>query len=172
MAAIKTITIRCLATLFAVIALGTSVGAAEQADSAKRELNKKAVAAYYAAIAMNDFGEARKYIGDYYIEHDPEREDGVTGLRKALDYNLRHGSTSNILRSIVVAEGDYVVMYSESLSVMAPPPGMPSSTPPATPSPATAPAVAATVREPDLIGDIFRLQNGKIVEHWNAIYKP
>jgi predicted SnoaL-like aldol condensation-catalyzing enzyme len=164
----KTIAIRCLATLLAAIAFSTSAGGGEPTDSAKRELNKKTVAAYYAAITRNDFAEAKKYLGDLYIEHDPEREDGVEGLRKALDYNDRHGSSAKILHSIVVAEGDYVVMYSESVPVMARPPGMPSSGQ----APAPVPAAATAEREPDLTGDIFRLQSGKIVEHWNAIYKP
>jgi predicted SnoaL-like aldol condensation-catalyzing enzyme len=30
----------------------------------------------------------------------------------------------------------------------------------------------ASARQTNLVDDIFRLQNGRIVEHWNAIYVP
>lgn len=145
------------------------------ANEAKRAANKRTVLAFYDALVDLNFDEARKYVGNYYIEHDPEREDGLPGLRKALDYERRHGRFKDLAHKLIVADGDYVVLYSESHS--SPPPvggaastassvtGVQSSS-----SPGNA---AAAPRQPSLVGDIYRLdESGKIVEHWNAIYTP
>jgi predicted SnoaL-like aldol condensation-catalyzing enzyme len=154
----KSVSAVLLATLGLMMSTAHAADAASQASAAsaksnaemaKREANKKTVLAFYDAIIKLDFEAARQYVGNIYIEHDPEREDGLPGLEKSLDFDRRHNSRKNMVHELVVADGDLVAVYSKSTA-----------------------AGGAPAQEPNLVGDIFRLQDGKIVEHWNAIYTP
>jgi predicted SnoaL-like aldol condensation-catalyzing enzyme len=105
--------------------------------------NKKTVVDFYEkAINQKDFEAAAKHLGARYIQHNPGAPDGAEGLKGFIGF-LRDKfpqSKSEIKR--VFAEGDYVVLHVHSL------------------------------REPGTRGraivDIFRLENGKIVEHWDV----
>jgi predicted SnoaL-like aldol condensation-catalyzing enzyme len=105
--------------------------------------NKKAVVEFYEkAINDKDFDAASRYLGSRYIQHNPVAADGPEGLKAFIGF-LRSkfpNSKSEIKR--VIAEGDYVVLHVHA------------------------------VREPGTRGraiiDIFRLENGKIVEHWDV----
>ncbi|HUQ26591.1 MAG TPA: ester cyclase [Burkholderiales bacterium] len=113
------------------------------AYAADLETNKKNVVEFYEqAINRKDFDAASKYLGSRYIQHNPTAPDGVDGLKGFLGF-LRDkfpASKSEIKR--VFAEGDYVILHVHA------------------------------VREPGTRGraiiDIFRLENGKIVEHWDV----
>jgi len=114
------------------------------ADPPQLEANKKMVVEFYeAAINQKDFAAASKFLGPKYIQHNPNAADGPEGLKAFLAF-LREkfpNSKSEIKR--VFAEGDYVILHVHA------------------------------VREPGTRGnaivDIFRLENGKIVEHWDVI---
>jgi predicted SnoaL-like aldol condensation-catalyzing enzyme len=114
------------------------------AFAADIETNKKIVVDFYEkALNQKDFEAAAKYFGPRYTQHNPLAANGPEGL-KALVTLLKEkfpNSHSEIKR--VVAEGDYVVLHVHS------------------------------VREPGQRGraivDIFKLENGKIVEHWDVI---
>jgi len=122
------------------IALLLAVPAAYAADL---EANKKSVVAFYEkAINQKDFDAASKHLGSRYIQHNPVAADGPEGLKGFIGF-LRDkfpNSKSEIKR--VFAEGDYVILHVHA------------------------------VREPGTRGraivDIFRLENGKIVEHWDV----
>jgi predicted SnoaL-like aldol condensation-catalyzing enzyme len=118
-----------------------STAAAAQVDA---EANKKVVLGFYDAVSRFDFDAARPFIGPYYIQHSPMIEDGMDGLKKALA-GYREEFKSRPLPRLdvkwVVAEGDYVAMLSQVTLV------------------AGTPGIA--------VGDLFRLQDGKIVEHWD-----
>jgi len=114
------------------------------AQAQSPEANKKNVVEFYN-LALNDknFEAASKYLGARYIQHNPTAPDGAEGLKGFLGF-LRDKfpqSRSEIKR--VFAEGDYVILHVHS------------------------------VREPGTRGraivDIFRLENGKIVEHWDVV---
>ena len=152
----------------------SAASAEMNAEMANREANKKIVLAFYDATLKLDFEAARQYVGVLYIEHDPEREDGLPGLEKALDYDRRHNNRKSSVHELVVADGDLVAVYSKSTPIVGAPPGVsPSSGPPAGGSPpGGAPGAGTPAPQPNLVGDIFRLQDGKIVEHWSAIYSP
>jgi predicted SnoaL-like aldol condensation-catalyzing enzyme len=114
------------------------------ACAADLEANKKNVVAFYEqAINQKDFDAASKYLGPRYIQHNPTAPDGAEGLKGFIAFlkSKFPGSKSEIKR--VFAEGDYVILHVHA------------------------------VREPGTRGraivDIFRLENGKIVEHWDVV---
>ena len=114
------------------------------AFAADLEANKKAVVEFYdLAINKKDFEAASKFFGPKYIQHNPTAPDGIEGFKGFLGF-LREkfpNAKSEIKR--VFAEGDYVILHVHA------------------------------VREPGTRGraivDIFRLENGKIVEHWDVV---
>ena len=121
------------------LASGTAI-----AGSAQEEANRKAVLAFYEkGLNEKDAESALAYVGDRYVQHNPNAADGPEGFRKFIGF-LREkfpNSHSEIKRSFV--DGDYVILHVNA------------------------------VREPGTKGnaivDIFKLENGKIVEHWDVI---
>jgi len=106
--------------------------------------NKEAVLAFYEkGLNQKDADAALKYVGDRYVQHNPNAADGPEGFRKFVAF-LRDKypqSKSEIKR--VFTDGDYVILHVHA------------------------------VRKPGSRGnaiiDIFRLEKGKIVEHWDAV---
>jgi len=113
------------------------------ADLQQQEINKKNVVEFYEkALNQKDFEAASKYLGPRYTQHNPVAADGPEGLKGFIQF-LRDkfpNSRSEIKR--VFAEGDYVILHVHA------------------------------VREPGTRGraiiDIFKLENGKVVEHWDV----
>jgi predicted SnoaL-like aldol condensation-catalyzing enzyme len=126
---------------FTVIAAALAL--APPALAADLEANKKAVVAFYeAAINQKNFDAAAQYLGPRYTQHNPTAKDGPEGLKGFLQF-LREKfpqAHSDIKR--VFADGDFVILHVHA------------------------------VREPGTRGaaivDIFKLENGKIVEHWDV----
>jgi predicted SnoaL-like aldol condensation-catalyzing enzyme len=128
----------------AVIALALTALAAGAADAQQQEANKKIVVEFYdKAINQKDFDAASKYLGARYTQHNPNAADGPEGLKAFLQFLKEKfpGSRSEIKR--VFADGDYVILHVHA------------------------------VREPGARGnaivDIFKLENGKVVEHWDVV---
>ena len=114
------------------------------ADAKQLEENKKTVAAFYdAALNKKDFDAASKYLGARYTQHNPVAADGPEGLKAFIAFlkDKFPNNRSEIKR--IFADGDYVIVHVHA------------------------------VREPGTRGnaiiDIFRLENGKVVEHWDVI---
>jgi predicted SnoaL-like aldol condensation-catalyzing enzyme len=125
-----------------VVALVPRPGAA--ADAAQLEANKKAVVEFYdKAINQKDFGAASAYLGPRYTQHNPNAADGPEGLKAFLQFLKEKFPASRSEIKRVLADGDYVVLHVHA------------------------------VREPGARGtaivDIFKLENGKIVEHWDVV---
>jgi predicted SnoaL-like aldol condensation-catalyzing enzyme len=114
------------------------------ADAKQMEENKRVVRALYeAALNKKDFAEASKYLGSKYIQHNPLAADGPEGLKAFIAFlkeKFPHNK-SEIKR--IFADGDYVVVHVHAVRV----PGT----------------------RGNAIIDIFRLENGKVVEHWDVI---
>ncbi len=131
--------------LFCVLAALLPLGqAALAADASQLDANKKTVTAFYeAAINRKDFAAAQQYMGARYTQHNPNAANGPEGLRKFLDFLREKYPQSHSEIKRVFADGDYVILHVHA------------------------------VREPNTAGsaivDIFRLENGKIVEHWDVI---
>ncbi len=114
------------------------------ADAKQMEDNKKTVAALYDAVLnQKDFEKASQYLGSRYKQHNPGAADGPEGLKGFVAFlkDKFPNNKSEIKR--IFADGDYVIVHVHA------------------------------VREPGTRGnaiiDIFKLENGKVVEHWDVV---
>ena len=136
-------------TLAAFAAAALLLGACAQTgpastSQARQEANRQTVLAFYEkGLNQKDADAALQYVGNRYVQHNPTAADGPEGFRKFIAF-LREKfpkSHSEIKRSFV--DGDYVILHVNA------------------------------VREPGTLGsaivDIFKLENGKIVEHWDVV---
>ena len=111
---------------------------------ALQERNKKLVMEFYeAAINQKDFAAASKYMGTQYRQHNPLAADGPAGLQAYVQFLKGKFPASHSEIKQVFADGDYVILHVHAVRV----PGTRGSA----------------------IVDIFRLENGKVVEHWDVI---
>jgi predicted SnoaL-like aldol condensation-catalyzing enzyme len=110
----------------------------------QEEVNKKTVIALYeAALNKMDYEESEKYLGPYYKQHNPMAEDGKEGLKKFIEWRKKALPNAKSVIKRIFADGDYVIVHVHS------------------------------IREPGTRGvaiiDIYRLEDGKVVEHWDVI---
>lgn len=132
-----------IVSVLAATMLIVATASVRAADALQQEANKKNVVEFYdKALNQKNFDAASKYLGPRYTQHNPVAADGPEGLKAFVQF-LRDkfpNSHSEIKR--VFADGDYVVVHVHA------------------------------VREPGTRGraiiDIFKLENGKIVEHWDV----
>ena len=126
-----------LAVALPAIALATGV----RADTPQELANRKTVLAFYEqAFGEKDVAAARQYLGSGYIEHDPSIADGPDGLSTYLTRlkDARPRSRHEVTQ--VVAEGDQVVLHVH--------------------------VVDAPGSKGESMAHIYRLDGGRIVEHW------
>jgi predicted SnoaL-like aldol condensation-catalyzing enzyme len=108
------------------------------------EANKKAVADFYDLIInKKDFDSARKYIGSRYKQHNPLVADRPEGLEVFITFLKTNYPEAKSEIKRIFADGDHVILHVHSLR---------------------APETAGRA-----IIEIFRLENGKIEEHWDVI---
>jgi predicted SnoaL-like aldol condensation-catalyzing enzyme len=108
-----------------------------------QEENKKIVIAFYEkAINQKDFEAASTYMGPRYIQHNQRAADGAEGLKNYIAFLKEKYPKSHSEIKRVFADGDFVILH------------------------------VYAIREPGTRGaaivDIFRLENGRIVEHWDV----
>ena len=123
-----------------LLAASTSSFAAD----ALGEANKKIVVDFYTAgLIKLDADAAVKFFGPKYIQHNPTAPDGIEGFKGFIKFIKEKfpNRTSEIKR--VMADGDLVILHVHSK-----------------PNPED---------RGSAIVDIFRVENGKIVEHWDVI---
>jgi len=132
-----------IALVLAPTTLVLAMASVQAADAQQQEANKKNVVEFYEkALNQKDFEAASRYLGPRYTQHNPAAADGPEGLKAFIQF-LRDkfpNSRSEIKR--VFADGDYVIVHVHA------------------------------IREPGTRGraiiDIFKLENGKVVEHWDV----
>ena len=108
------------------------------------EQNKKTVVEFYEkAINQKDFEAASKYMGPRYTQHNPMAADGPGGLQSYLQFLRAKYPASHSEIKRVFADGEYVILHVH--------------------------AVREQGTRGSAIVDIFKLENGKIVEHWDVI---
>ena len=110
------------------------------------EANKANAIAFYQTAY---YGEPRKaveeYVGDRYIQHNPDVSDGMEGFIKYFERMQQEYPNKSIEFVRCIAEGDLVALHTHQTW-----PG----------------------NEEYVTMDFFRFDNaGKIVEHWDAIQK-
>jgi len=133
-----------IALTLAAATLAFTAVAASAADAQQQEQNKKAVVEFYdKAINQKDFEAASKYLGSHYTQHNPNAADGPERLKAFLQFLKEKFPASRSEIKRVLADGDYVILHVHA------------------------------VREPGTRGnaiiDMFKLENGKIVEHWDVV---
>jgi predicted SnoaL-like aldol condensation-catalyzing enzyme len=114
------------------------------AAAADLEANKKIVVDFYnKGLNDKDFDAAAKYFGPRYTQHNPGGVDGPQGFKNLVTFLKEKFPNSHSEIKRVIAEGDLVVLHVHS------------------------------VRSPGERGraivDIFKVENGKIVEHWDVV---
>lgn len=127
----------------ACIAALASAAPASAGNSPQEEANKKVVVDLYEkGINQKDFEAAAKHLGPRYIQHNPRAADGAAGFKAFLDFLKAKFPNYRSEIKRVFADGDYVILHVHNI----PEPGARGAA----------------------IVDIFRLENGKVVEHWDV----
>lgn len=131
--------------LTTTLALAPMIGwAADSQYTEQEQLNKQVVLNFYEkGLNQKDADAAIALIGDEYIQHNPLVADGKDGFRNFVGFLKAKFPQSHSEIKHVFVDGDYVILHVHA------------------------------VREPgtrgNAITDIFRLKDGRIVEHWDTV---
>ncbi|WNZ10659.1 nuclear transport factor 2 family protein [Streptomyces sp. 11x1] len=99
--------------------------------------------AFDRLLVRKDLSAIDKYWGREYHQHNPNIPDGVEGVKAGLGGYFQQFPSLTVSRKRVVAEGELVAVHSHYVNV----PG----------------------ERGQAVVDLFRVRNGKIVEHWDAL---
>ena len=130
------------ASLAAVALLACASGARRrrQADGGEQEDRRRVLR---RGAQQEGLRAASKYLGSRYIQHNPGAADGPEGLKGFIAFLKDKFPNNHSEIKRIFADGDYVIVHVHA------------------------------VREPGTRGnaiiDIFRLENGKVVEHWDVV---
>jgi predicted SnoaL-like aldol condensation-catalyzing enzyme len=106
------------------------------------EENKKLVASLYQEVfGDKNIDAVDKYIGDTYIQHNPSVADGKEALKTALKIWFKGAPKEKIDIQHIGADGNFVYIHTRSKQGN------------------------KTVS----VMDIFRVEGGKVVEHWDVL---
>lgn len=118
-------------------------GTTEVIDPDKTEANKALVKQYVEDLMVN--GKAEKmpeYVGDNYIQHNPQIGDGIAGFHIAFAEWTRQGIIAKYdAIHKVIGEGNFVLVLSEG----------------------------NFAGKPMAFYDLFRVADGKVAEHWDVL---
>ena len=108
------------------------------------ERNKEIVREFYDLIInKKDYEAAKQYMGSRYKQHNPLVADRPEGLKAFIEFlKTNHPEARSEIKQIF-ADGDFVILHVHSLR-------------------------APNTRGRAII-EIFRLEDGKIDEHWDTI---
>ena len=106
------------------------------------EENKRIVREWHELALRTPEEAVAKYIGPNYRQHNPGTADGPESFIKTVKWFAQNFPEFRMEPKRIIAEGDYVVLHSH-LILKPGDRGM-------------------------AVVDIFRLENGKIVEHWDV----
>jgi predicted SnoaL-like aldol condensation-catalyzing enzyme len=126
---------------FAALLMSAAPGLA--GNTVQEEANKKVVIDLYEkGINQKDFEAAAKNFGPRYIQHNPRAADGQEGFKAFIGFLKAKFPNYHSEIKRVFADGDFVILHVHNV----PEPGQRGAA----------------------IVDIFRLENGKVVEHWDV----
>lgn len=118
-------------------------GPTEITDLDKTEENEAIVTGFVTDVLVNgEFDKLTNYIGGTYLQHNPNVGDGLDGLGAFVGY-LQENNISFRYTKVhnVVAEGNFVMVQNEG----------------------------EFGGKPTAFYDLFRVENGMIVEHWDTV---
>lgn len=128
---------------FGLAAATAAVATPAPAADDVREANKRTILAFYdTALNRLNIDEAAAYFAPHFVQHNPRNRDGVEGFRGLLQ-DLKQqfpGVRADVKRAL--ADGDFVILH-----------------------------VHVKLQPQELglaIVEIFRLEGGKIAEHWDV----
>ncbi|MCL1092732.1 nuclear transport factor 2 family protein [Shewanella kaireitica] len=119
-------------------------GTTEVVDLEKTEQNKDLVADFVQTILVNaEYDKLAQYFdGDNYLQHNSAIADGLSGLGNAIEAMAQHGIAMEYYKTYkILGEGNFVLAISEG----------------------------KFAGEPTSYYDLFRIENGKIAEHWDVM---
>jgi predicted SnoaL-like aldol condensation-catalyzing enzyme len=110
------------------------------------EANKANTVAFHTKLVFEgDVENAfRIYAGTPYLQHNPLIGDGIEGLRAFVAWLQANRPEAHGEIKRVFADGDYVILHSRWHGLSGSPHG-------------------------EAVVDIYRCENGKVVEHWDVI---
>ncbi|MGK5553499.1 nuclear transport factor 2 family protein [Actinomadura kijaniata] len=115
-----------------------------QGSRSELEGNKQTVLAFYeTAFNRKDVEAVAAFIGDPYVQHNPQIADGLAGLQARLRQLADAFPDLRVQVKRMLAEGDHVAAHVHAVRV----PG----------------------QRGVAIMDMFRLKDGKLVEHWDVM---
>lgn len=133
------------AAIIAAFALTASISEGKSMNKTTSEQNKKIVTDFYE-LAFNKHKPteaAKKYIGDKYIQHNPFVPNGAEAFYTYFEDHFKKNPKSKVTIHRALADGDLVALHLHS---------------------------RLNDKDPgQAIVDIFRVENGKIVEHFDVI---
>jgi predicted SnoaL-like aldol condensation-catalyzing enzyme len=112
--------------------------------SAEEALNNKEIVVrfYTAAFIDRDLKTAQLYLDDGYIQHNPSVKSGAAAFLEFAKGIHARNPNSKIIIKRVIAENDLVVLHMLN---------------------------KARPEGPEMaVVDIFRVENGKVIEHWDV----
>lgn len=119
-------------------------GPTEVTDLEKTQANKELVAEFVDAVLVRgDFSALASFFdGDTYLQHNPQIGDGLSGLGAAIKAMAANGIKMEYTTvHKVIGQGNFVLVMSEGVFGGA----------------------------PMAYYDLFRVENGKIAEHWDVM---
>jgi predicted SnoaL-like aldol condensation-catalyzing enzyme len=118
-------------------------GPTDVLDRERTEANRTLVRTYRDTVMVSlRFDRIEEFIdGAHYAQHASRIGDGIASLRKRIASVARDGGQLNIVARRYVADGNFVLVLSEG--------DLPTG--------------------PTALYDLFRVENGKIVEHWDVL---
>jgi len=112
-------------------------------NSHQQENNKKIVLEFYEkAINQMDFEAASVFLGPHYVQHNQRAADGIEGLKSFISYLRDTFPHAHSTIKRVFADGVYVILHVHAVRI---------------------PGTRGIA-----IVDIFKLKDGKIIEHWDV----
>lgn len=132
--------------LLSILLFSAGITAQTKSDCEKKfqqlESNKAMVVKFYQELfGDKDASAIDRYIGNTYIQHNPALPDGKEALSNAVKEWFKGAPKEKVDFQHIAADGDLVYLHIRSKHGN---------------------KVTAIV-------DIFRIENGKIVEHWDVI---
>lgn len=138
----KSRSFQIVAAVFALFLTSTSYAEENMTQLTTHPLGIAAVQSMYLAFNQKKVDEAISYLAEPYIQHNPKAPSGLAAARVGMEMLIKLLPDRKVEFKRVLVDGDLVAVHSHYID------------------------------KPGDLGqavvDIFRFENGKIVEHWDV----